>query len=130
MVTWSKLNEMIKHIQFALKHLSFACDVTGDSDEKTQTATKAFQTAKNLKVDGICGPLTISEIMKATKRIQRHLVNVGFDVGKAGADGKFGSFTENATKEFQKEVGLEVNGVFCQNTWGKMQEWVKKFKMN
>jgi len=68
MVTWSKLNEMIKHIQFALKHLSFACDVTGDSDEKTQTATKAFQTAKNLKVDGICGPLTISEIMKATKK--------------------------------------------------------------
>jgi len=49
MVTWSKLNEMIKHIQFALKHLSFACDVTGDSDEKTQTATKAFQTAKKFK---------------------------------------------------------------------------------
>jgi len=127
-ITWTRLVEMVKHIQFALKHLNHSCDVNGDTDEKTATATKSFQTAKSLKADGICGPLTVSEIMKTTKRIQRHLSGLGFDIGKAGVDGKFGLFTENATKEFQKEVGMESNGVFCQNTLGKMQEWVKKIQ--
>jgi len=49
MVTWSKLNEMIKHIQFALKHLSFACDVTGDSDEKNTNSNKSISNCKKFK---------------------------------------------------------------------------------
>jgi len=128
MITWSALFRHIKHLQFTLKHLGFNCEVTGDADEKTLAATKEFQKSRNVVVDGVCGPLTHHELERATKRVQHQLVGVGFDLGKAGVDGKFGPFTENATKQFQKEVSLEENGVFCQKTSDKMVEWVKKIQ--
>jgi GH25 family lysozyme M1 (1,4-beta-N-acetylmuramidase) len=42
----------------------------------------------------------------------------GFNCGNA--DGIFGGKTEEATKKFQKEYGLEVDGVVGSATWGMM----------
>ena len=54
-------------------------------------------------------------------KIQTALKNLGFDLGKFGEeadglDGKLGSVTENAIKEFQKLNGLKVTGIIDDKT--------------
>ena len=39
---------------------------------------------------------------------------------KLTADGKFGSNTENAVREFQTKNSLTVDGKVGQNTWAKL----------
>lgn len=50
------------------------------------------------------------------KEIQNLLIKKGFSVGKAGADGQFGTNTENAVKSFQKENKIPVNGIVDSKT--------------
>ena len=54
---------------------------------------------------------------------QQDLMRLGYDVGKTGADGKFGANTEKAVKAFQKDhdgpdgKALKVDGIVGQATW-------------
>ena len=54
---------------------------------------------------------------------QEDLIKLGYDVGKTGADGKFGANTEAAVKAFQKAHdgpngrALKVDGIVGQDTW-------------
>lgn len=49
--------------------------------------------------------------------IQRRLALLGYDIGASGADGTFGSDTENAVKRFQENNGLPVTGIVTDETW-------------
>lgn len=49
--------------------------------------------------------------------LQTKLKNKGYDLGKYGVDGDFGSVTEKAVKEFQKDNGLTVDGIVGEKTW-------------
>lgn len=53
----------------------------------------------------------------AVKTLQTYLIELGYDCGRWGADGDFGDATELAVKKFQKDNGLEVDGVVGENTW-------------
>jgi len=48
---------------------------------------------------------------------QTQLIQRGYDLGKWGADGKFGDATEKAVKAFQRDNGLEPDGIIGQATW-------------
>ena len=50
------------------------------------------------------------------KKLQQSLVNAGYDVGSAGADGIFGDDTLNAVKKYQTDKGLDVDGIAGNNT--------------
>lgn len=53
------------------------------------------------------------------KELQRELIKRGYDLGKWGADGIFGttkSMTTAAVKNFQKDKGLVVDGIVGKNT--------------
>lgn len=50
------------------------------------------------------------------KAAQEALKNMGYDLGKAGTDGKFGAMTEKAVKAFQELNGLEVTGIIDDKT--------------
>lgn len=54
--------------------------------------------------------------------LQTKLVNKGYSVGSYGIDGDFGSATLKAVKEFQKDHGLEVDGVVGKKTWAALNE--------
>lgn len=54
------------------------------------------------------------------RRIQKNLIDQGFSVGAAGADGKFGNATLSAVKAFQKAMGLAVDGIVGPDTWAKL----------
>ena len=51
------------------------------------------------------------------KMLQNELIELGYDLGKWGADGDFGDCTEIAVKKFQKDNGLEVDGIVGPITW-------------
>lgn len=56
--------------------------------------------------------------------LQRILQKLGYDIGKTGADGIFGKATENATKNFQKEKGLEqIDGIVGVKTWTMIEKY-------
>lgn len=51
---------------------------------------------------------------------QTELIAKGFSCGDKGADGIFGKATEQATKDFQRAVGLKVDGIIGPATWEKL----------
>lgn len=62
---------------------------------------------------------------------QEDLIALGYDVGKTGADGKFGANTEKAVKAFQTAHdgpdgrALKVDGIVGHATWWALDEAVK-----
>ena len=68
------------------------------------------------------GNNVISRLLKKGKKgedvrmVQQALINLGYDLGKWGADGIFGSKTRKAVRKFQKDHGLKVDGIVGKQT--------------
>ena len=54
--------------------------------------------------------------------LQTKLLQKGYDLGRYGVDGDFGSATLTAVKQFQRDHGLAVDGVVGKNTWAALNE--------
>ena len=54
------------------------------------------------------------------KALQILLIGYGFDCGNYGADGDFGSATNEAVRKYQKAKGLTVDGIVGEKTWKKI----------
>ena len=54
------------------------------------------------------------------REMQAALIAKGYDLGRWGADGIFGNQTLKAVKAFQKDCGLETDGVCGPATWGEL----------
>ena len=57
--------------------------------------------------------------------MQSLLSDRGFDLGKYGIDGDFGSATEAALRSFQRSAGLTVDGVCGPKTWAALMDAAK-----
>ena len=57
--------------------------------------------------------------------MQSLLSDRGFDLGKYGIDGDFGSATEAALRSFQRSAGLTVDGVCGPKTWAALLDTAK-----
>jgi N-acetylmuramoyl-L-alanine amidase len=104
-------------------------DRIGHYGPGTEQAVLAFQQARGLRRDGICGDETWSALVDAGHRLgerllyervpllrgddvaelQRHLGELGFDAGRV--DGFFGPCTAKAVVDFQRNAGLPTDGV-------------------
>lgn len=54
--------------------------------------------------------------------LQEKLIELGYNLGKDGADGDFGQMTELAVKTFQQKNGLTPNGIFGVETFSAMKK--------
>lgn len=54
------------------------------------------------------------------KKAQELLMKKGYSLAPYGADGKFGNKTLAATKQFQRDKGLVVDGVIGKKTWAAL----------
>lgn len=54
------------------------------------------------------------------KLMQQRLQYKGFSCGWYGADGEYGQFTKNALTKYQKDAGLETDGVCGKLTWAAL----------
>ena len=94
-------------------------------DEATDRAVRAFQQQRGISVDGVVGPRTYHALDEARWRLgdrilffvparlmagddvgalQQRLLDMGFDCGRV--DGLFGVETEQALREFQRNIGV------------------------
>lgn len=51
---------------------------------------------------------------------QTKLLNKGYDLGSCGVDGDFGRATEAAVKNFQRDNGLNADGIIGKLTWNAL----------
>ncbi len=106
----------------------------GRFGEATERAVRAFQEARRLRVDGLVGDQTWSELVEASyglgdrflyitvppfrgddvREAQGFLNSLGFSAGKE--DGIFGHETEMAVKAFQSNMGLPQDGILGAST--------------
>lgn len=56
---------------------------------------------------------------------QVDLMILQYDIGKTGADGKFGEKTEAAVKEFQRDYNLFETGVVTEDVWAALDEAIE-----
>lgn len=93
--------------------------VTGKADEKPETAKPEEKTEETMQRaylhlqngDGMNAPSA------GVKAWQNLLLCWGFSLAPYGADGEFGSATQNATIQFQQKVGLTPNGIVDEESW-------------
>jgi N-acetylmuramoyl-L-alanine amidase len=101
----------------------------GTFGETTIAAVRAFQTSRQIRVDGIVGPETWGALVESgfvlgdrllylqspnlrgddVSVLQHTLNRLGFDAGRE--DGILGPTTASALREFQRNAGLTVDGV-------------------
>jgi len=111
----------------------FGPDDPGDFGDGTVVAVRAFQDARGLRVDGLVGRQTWSALVESgfelgdrllyfrrpmlrgddISELQRRLNALGFDAGRE--DGILGDETHAALIEFQRAMGLVVDGI-CGST--------------
>jgi N-acetylmuramoyl-L-alanine amidase len=123
-------------VQHRLDRLGFTrgIDPEGSFLDGTRAAVEAFQYRRGLRVDGECGPQTWSALVEAGRslgdrflyrqspmlrgddvaELQQRLSALGFDTGRV--DGIFGDLTSTALAEFQRNVGLPVDGIAGAST--------------
>jgi len=123
--------EAVRDLQHRLGSLGFESSPAeaGAFGESTEAAVRAFQTARGLRVDGICGRQTWSGLVEAGYRLgdrllyhrtpmlrgddvvelQEKLNALGFDAGRG--DGIFGPRTADALRDFQRNVAAVPDAI-------------------
>lgn len=59
---------------------------------------------------------------ESVQRVQNALIDLGFDIPSNGASGTYDSETSMAVRRFQRERGLQVDGVVGKNTLSSLNE--------
>lgn len=121
----------VKDVQQRLATLGFTCDADepGVFGPATESAVRAFQQKRKIRVDGVIGHQTWSSLVEAgyslgdrwlyqtspmlrgddVGLLQSRLSGLGFHAGRV--DAIFGPATAGAVREFQRNAGLVVDGI-------------------
>jgi len=121
----------VRDLQEALKSLGYdPGPVDGVFGEKTESAVKNFQQAREIAADGVVGRVTWINLDEAdqsepvlklgstglpVRRLQSRMSAVGYNMG--GVDGRFRAKTEAAVRKLQQDFNLSVDGVVGALTW-------------
>lgn len=114
----------------------------GSFGGETEEAVKQLQKDAGIGVDGIIGPRTWevlnSDFVKPNapsypgylikkgqqsedvRKVQARLAQLGYNIGRYGADSIFGNSTLDAVKRFQRDHGLSADGIVGPATWAKL----------
>jgi N-acetylmuramoyl-L-alanine amidase len=130
LITHGSVGPEVADVQQRLAGLDLRCDDDeGVFAAATEAAVRTFQQRRGLSADGIVGPDTWRSLVAASFRLgdrmlyvrrpelfgddvrdlQRRLNRLGFDCGYD--DGLYGAQTFDAVRDFQLNVGLNVDGI-------------------
>jgi N-acetylmuramoyl-L-alanine amidase len=116
-------------------------------DEAVEQAVRGFQQQRGLITDGIVGPATYRALTDARWRLgdrslaflvskpvsgddvfalQERLLELGYDAGRP--DGIFGQDTEHALRSFQRDYGLNSDGICGPGTLRALKQLAPKVR--
>lgn len=101
----------------------FPFDEIAGGVAKNATTTKTTTTKGGNSVTITLPLLRQGSEGNEVKTLQRLLIALGYDCGKAGVDGDFGIATHKAVKAFQSKVFInkkDCDGIVGANTWNKL----------
>ena len=121
--------ERVRVIQLLLNARGVAVVVDGDFGKATTAAVKTFQKKNKLAVDGFVGPATWTKLIIRLKKgssgsavtALQHQLRFQYDYKTLAVDGKFGTGTVNAVKDFQKKKKLVADGIVGTATWKALE---------
>lgn len=101
----------------------FEKEKTEEKKTETTTNNNTSTTSTTSKEKDVT--ITVKQVKKGStgvvvRRLQAMLKDAGYDVGKWGCDGEFGNDTNRAVVEFQKDKGLEADGIVGPLTWAAL----------
>ena len=134
----------VKDLQQALISLGYLhTDATGTFGSATKEAVEAFQKDMGLSVDGVAGPKTLTKLYDKTEVVEGDSQSASGSTLKKGDEGSgvtelqnllkaagyfssectgyFGSITETALKNYQRDKGLTVDGLAGERTLASLR---------
>ncbi len=127
-ITQGESGDLVLQLSDYLFRLGYLPVAKNSFDDAVAQAVKAFQQARGLTISGVVDAITLRSLEEArwklgdrtislitpamrgddVAQLQSQLSEMGFNCGRV--DGIFGPQTESALKEFQKSVGVKVDG--------------------
>jgi N-acetylmuramoyl-L-alanine amidase len=127
-ITQGESGDLVFQLTDYLSRLGYLPAAKNNFDDGVVQAVKAFQQARGLTISGVVDAITLRSLEEArwklgdrtlsldtppmrgddVAHLQSQLSEMGFNCGRV--DGIFGADTESAVKEFQKSVGVKVDG--------------------
>jgi N-acetylmuramoyl-L-alanine amidase len=127
-ITQGESGDLVSQLTDYLFRLGYLPAAKNSFDDAVTQAVKAFQQARGLTISGIVDAITLRSLEEArwklgdrtlslitpamrgddVAQLQSQLSEMGFNCGRV--DGIFGPQSESALKEFQKSVGVKVDG--------------------
>ncbi len=127
-ITQGESGDLVLQLSDYLFRLGYLPAAKNSFDDAVAQAVKAFQQARGLTISGVVDAITLRSLEEArwklgdrtislitpamrgddVAQLQSQLSEMGFNCGRV--DGIFGPQTESALKEFQKSVGVKVDG--------------------
>jgi hypothetical protein len=121
--------ENVKSIQYFLDARGQNLTIDGSFGPLTQAGVKAFQRANGLGADGIVGPQTWPVLIVRSQNgttgdgveaLQSQIASRPPNTHLFAIDGTFGPQTQSTVEQFQRVLGLSVDGVAGPITWSDL----------
>lgn len=102
----------------------------GQAQAKRTTFGGSSTTTETTPVTPTSNNLVFGSEGDRVKTLQENLIKLGYDLGKTGADGDFGTKTLTAVKDFQQKHNLKVDGIVGPATEKAIKEAINKMSEN
>lgn len=137
------VRERLRRLGYLQAH-RFESSAADEFDGAVADAVRAFQQERGIPVDGVIGPQTFRHLEDARwslgdrvlvfspahlmtgddiRELQERLVRMGFDCGRP--DGVFGTNTDTAIREFQRNVGIAADGTCGPDTFRALAQLMR-----
>lgn len=110
----------VTELKYAVESLTTNVEQMGTS---ARTVQRSSVSVSETSTGSSSGSQQILRVAVTPEEVQEALKSAGYYDG--AIDGKLGSGSQRAIKAFQKDHGLESDGIIGQKTWAELKNYIK-----